>query len=300
MGRVLAVSPNSLLNFTTGVPVAPGRATRCPPLTVSAEGKGVNVARVLADHGHAVTVCAFAGGPSGWWFGQLLATRGLDLRLVDTAARLRCGFLAGSGAGAPTELLENGSSVTPDEVRNLLAAVTETLAEVDLAVIAGSIPDASSCADLLHDIAGLCARANVPCWIDSYGPAMDRVLVGGHPLALVKPNRDELASSDAWSAAQEIHCTDGDGPVMVDGARGRWRVIPPRIAQVNPVGSGDSYLAGLAHARLTDRPFPDQLRYAAAAGAANAAVLPAAEVDPTVATELASRVVVEELNAHEL
>jgi fructose-1-phosphate kinase PfkB-like protein len=48
----------------------------------------------------------------------------------------------------------------------------------------------------------------------------------------------------------------------------------------NPVGSGDCYLAALAHARLTGMALTDQLRYAAAAGAANAARIDIARIAP--------------------
>ena len=62
---------------------------------------------------------------------------------------------------------------------------------------------------------------------------------------------------------------------------GRFRIIPPEIEARNPVGSGDCYLAALAHARLSGMPLVDQLRYAAAAGAANAARIDIARIAPS-------------------
>jgi fructose-1-phosphate kinase PfkB-like protein len=61
---------------------------------------------------------------------------------------------------------------------------------------------------------------------------------------------------------------------------GRYRVTPPAVPEVNPVGSGDCYLAALAHARLSGFTYTDQLRYAAAAGAANARQLAVATLGP--------------------
>ena len=47
-------------------------------------------------------------------------------------------------------------------------------------------------------------------------------------------------------------------------------MFPPTIRQINPVGCGDCYFAGLAHGWLTGFSWEERLRYAAAAGAANA------------------------------
>ena len=49
---VLAVNANPLLNLVHGGDFTPGAVNRVAAMTVTAEGKGVNVARVLARHGH--------------------------------------------------------------------------------------------------------------------------------------------------------------------------------------------------------------------------------------------------------
>ena len=41
----------------------------------------------------------------------------------------------------------------------------------------------------------------------------------------------------------------------------RFRVTPPRIVELNPIGSGDCYVAALAHARLRGLSLREQLRY---------------------------------------
>ena len=49
------------------------------------------------------------------------------------------------------------------------------------------------------------------------------------------------------------------------------RVKPPKIQQVNPVGCGDCYLAGLAYGVMQGWDLEARIRFAAAAGTANAA-----------------------------
>jgi tagatose 6-phosphate kinase len=88
---------------------------------------------------------------------------------------------------------------------------------------------------------------------------------------LVKPNREEYGDGSGWQTAGELHLTDGGGSVAIRRPDGVWRVAPPVVAEVNPIGSGDCYLAALAHARLSGWDLATQWRWAAAAGAANAA-----------------------------
>lgn len=61
------------------------------------------------------------------------------------------------------------------------------------------------------------------------------------------------------------------------GARGNLRPAP-KVQTVNPVGSGDSLLAGYLYAALRGLPDGEALKFANAAGAANAAMFPAARV----------------------
>jgi tagatose 6-phosphate kinase len=181
--------------------------------------------------------------------------------------------------GGNTSLLENGFAVTPGELGALVQQVRTALAGVDLVCIGGSVPD-PSCNGLYRMVLDACAQAGVPCWVDSYGPAMDEALAHSHPPGLVKPNRQEYGRGRPWLSSPEMHLTDGGNEIRVRHPEGRYRVVPPKVAEVNPVGSGDCYLAALAHARLSGAPLVDQLRYAAAAGAANARRADVARISP--------------------
>ncbi|MGC4116648.1 MAG: hypothetical protein QM765_19175 [Myxococcales bacterium] len=66
--------------------------------------------------------------------------------------------------------------------------------------------------------------------------------------------------------------TDGAKPVDVQTPGAHFEVVPPKLNERSAIGSGDCYFAALAHARLSGFPEEVQLRWAAAAGAANAAM----------------------------
>lgn len=279
MATILTVTPNPMLDRIARAPWTAGKVTRVPRFDAVAGGKGINVARVLARHGHQVAALGFAGGDEGRRFAALVEADGIEPVFTATAAPLRVGFQAVGGDGRTTALIEDGFAVTAAEAEALLAGLCRRL-PADLVIVSGSVPD-PAVADLHARICVLCAEAGVPCWVDSYGPAMHAALAGAHPPLLAKPNQEEYGDDpQPWLAARELHITDGGRMVTVRTPEGRFRVVPPTVAEVNPIGSGDSYLACLAHARLSGWDLARQLAYAAAGGAANAARADVARIGP--------------------
>lgn len=292
MPTILTLTPNTLLDHVATGSVQVGRTNRVPDLEPMAAGKGVNVARVLAAHGHRVLAGGFVGSDgNGKLFTELVEADGVEPVFTTIAARQRMGVLVADGK-ATTAILPSGMPVRSSEIGALLRHVRGLLADVDLVILGGSVP-CDTCTDLIRQVLDLCARAGVPCWVDSYGPAMDEALKGNHPPVLAKPNKQEYGNGKAWLACRELHLTDGGNPVKVRAPEGRFRVTAPHITEINAIGSGDSYLAGLAHARLSGWTLTQQLAYASAAGAANAARTDVAHMRPTEIKALMEQVVVE-------
>ncbi len=206
--------------------------------------------------------------------------RRIDAEMVPTAARLRIGFQLAEQQSGTVACIEEGFPVSPDEREHFVATATARMRGVALVIVSGSVPDLGM-EDVYRRICDAAAAAGVPCWVDSYGKPMMAALAGAHPPALSKPNRHEYgADPTPWLAARELHLTNGGEEIKVRHPQGRWRVIPPTVRQLNPVGSGDCYLAALAHARLSGWDVPRSLAWAAAAGAANAARFEIARIGP--------------------
>lgn len=279
MATVLTITANPLLDHLATATWMPGKVVRTPRIAQVAGGKGINVARVLARHGHQVSALGFAGGGEGRTLAALVAEDGIAPAFTATAARLRVGFQVIEPGGRTGAVIEDGFAVTAAEADALLAELRRRL-PADLVIVSGSVPD-PAVSELHRRICGVCAAAGVPCWVDAYGAAMRAALAGEHPPLLAKPNAEEYGTEPKpWLAVRELHLTDGAHTIIVRAPEGRYRVVPPAVAEINPIGSGDSYLAALAHARLSGLDLPAQLAYAAAAGAANAARADVARIGP--------------------
>ncbi len=68
------------------------------------------------------------------------------------------------------------------------------------------------------------------------------------------------------------------GAVLMTGA-GEWQATAPLVEAVNPVGSGDCFLAGLVAGLSEGRGEAEALRLATACGAANALTLRAGDIE---------------------
>jgi 1-phosphofructokinase len=290
MGRIVTITANPLLDHLAEGPCRPGLVARTASFARVAGGKGLNVARVLARHGHDCTAVCLGGGHEADELVRLVAADGIRPVLVRTAARLRIGFQVVEHAVGTAACIEEGFHVTTDEREDFVAAAAAALPGAALCIISGSVPDVGL-EDVYRRLADAAAAAGVPCWIDSYGRPMLAALAGANPPALAKPNRQEYAGEpQAWFSARELHLTDGAAQVTVRAPEGRWRVIPPAVSEINAIGSGDCWLAGYAHGRLSGWDLPRSLAWAAAAGAANASRIDVARIGPEDIRPLVARV----------
>ena len=154
----------------------------------------------------------------------------------------------------------------------------------DWFVVSGSVPQGTDLDRLVGLLTGL-REGGAHLAVDTHGPVLPLLVARATP-DLVKINRSEAAELvdrdptdlvELGGAVRDLGVavlvlTDGaDGAVGWDGS-GAWRVRTDAAPGGYPVGSGDSFLAGLVGDLSTGAALPDALVTAAAVGAANAAV----------------------------
>jgi len=142
MLRILTVTLNPALDQVYEVAdFAVGKLNRPTSKTVTAGGKGINVARAYRALGGNAMATGLAGGSVGRDIVNAATNEGIPTAFVSIAAESRaCVKVADSVTGVLTELNEPGPAVTAEEYGSLLARVRELLPDFDVIVLSGSVP----------------------------------------------------------------------------------------------------------------------------------------------------------------
>jgi len=242
-----------------------GKVNRAGSVDETASGKGVNVARVLRQLGADVRLLTVAGGHRGKLLAQSLKNQRISTRVIRVAAETRiCQTMI--GRGGITELVEEAQELRATEVARVMDAFGRELRRAGLVVLTGTVPP--GCGDDFY--ARLIAMTCVPVLVD----AQDRQLVNAVRAGafVVRINRDEFAAATKIGRCegQWWIVSNGARPVAVYHGREMRRLRPPRVKAVNPIGSGDAMLAGIACSLWRGQSVHDAIRLGMACGAANA------------------------------
>lgn len=256
-----------------------GAVIRATSTRLDPGGKGVNVARALAEHRRKTCAVLPAGGPDGTELTTLLSRSGLDVRAVPVSGPTRSNVSLIEPDGVVTKINEPGGRLSESDLDAVVEAVLAAAGGADWVVACGSLPPGTP-PDSYARLCRLLAPTGVRVALDSSGPALSTAVPAGPDL--VKPNRTELAEfagtpvatlGDAVTSAQSM-CAAGAGQVLVslgaDGAllvdRDGWVYgEAPAVQPVSTVGAGDAMLAGFLAAGATG---PEALREGLAWGSA--------------------------------
>jgi tagatose 6-phosphate kinase len=288
------------MTFDRIVPDAVNRAIRCRQY---ASGKSINVARVAHTLGQGVLAGGFLGGLSGRAIREDLDVAGIPHDFVEVSQSTRvCVTAIDGGAGSATELIEEPAEIEAGCYEALLAMVERALARAKVLVLSGSLPPGAP-ADFYARCVAM-AEPRVPVVLDARGPELLAALPRGP--SIVKPNRSELGATVGTEladtaavlrvmrqlldqGAKSAVVTAGGDAVLCAKGRSAWRIAPPNVRVVSPIGSGDAMAAGLAIGLMQKRDLASAAAYAVACGAANALSNDAGHLDPADVKRLAEQ-----------
>lgn len=224
MARILTITLNPALDLTVRLrQLELGAVNRSEAVLTQAAGKGLNVAQVLADLGHRLTVSGFLGEDNQPPFTAMFQRRGFADAFVRVPGETRSNIKLAERGGRVSDL--NGPGPEADE--RAQAALFERLdrlaGEHELAVVAGSLPRGVE-PEWLGELLRRLRRLGLKVAFDSSGAAL-REGVKAAPW-MIKPNVEELA--DLCSApmddlaaqrqAAERLRQDGVGQVVISQA----------------------------------------------------------------------------------
>ena len=248
-------------------------------------GKGFNVSRLLKNVGIDSIAMGFIGGFNGQRLQTELQAAGIATNFTQIAGETRTNVsVFAHGSGKHIKVNEAGPAVKADELAKLISLVRAEVKPGDWWVLGGSLPkgvDTSLYAKLVLLIEGAGAHAV----LDTSGEAL-KLGCAAKP-TLIKPNLEELAQllglaesdleqSDDWAAAvlalgpKNLVVSLGKDGALLATAGKVERLASPSIVESNPIGAGDSLVAGLVWRLSLGETLPQALRYGLACGAATA------------------------------
>ncbi|MCO1690289.1 1-phosphofructokinase family hexose kinase [Pseudomonas aeruginosa] len=234
MARILTITLNPALDLTVRLrQLELGAVNRSEAVLTQAAGKGLNVAQVLADLGHRLTVSGFLGEDNQPPFTAMFQRRGFADAFVRVPGETRSNIKLAERGGRVSDL--NGPGPEADERAQaaLLERLDRLAGEHELAVVAGSLPRGVE-PEWLGELLRRLRRLGLKVAFDSSGAAL-REGVKAAPW-MIKPN----------------------------AAEGAWQARPPAVDVASTVGAGDSLLAGMLHGLASGWPAERVLRQATA------------------------------------
>lgn len=274
-------------------------------------GKGLNVTRVLSQVGNDVLATGILGGKIGEFIQKELDQVGIEHDFSPISGETR-NCIAVLHEGQQTEILEAGPTISDEEGKAFLEHFESLVKQVSIISISGSLPKGLP-VDFYSKMIEICERYQKSVVLDCSGQALLEVLKGHAKPTVIKPNTEELSQllnmevtgdTNVLKAALDQDLFDGVEWVIVSlGSKGAfakhidsyYQVTIPKIEVVNPVGSGDSTVAGITSALYHAESDEELLKKANCLGMLNAQEKQTGHVNMANYSALFERIKVEEV-----
>ena len=249
-----------------------------------AGGKGINVSKILKEHGVENIALGFISGFTGEFIKNNLEQCGIKndfINVLNGYSRINMKIKTNENE---TEINGLGPSISESNIEELFSKL-EKLSSSDILVLAGSIPPTPP-DNFYEEIMKRLSNKNIKIIVDARNNLLLNVLK--YRPFLIKPNHHEI--SEIFNL--EIKTTDelifygnklkemgaqnvlislgGDGAILLTESNEIYRSNIPKGTLKNSVGSGDSMVGGFIAGYLKTNDYKEALRLGAASGSATA------------------------------
>lgn len=232
--------------------------TRTSDIEKHAGGKGIHVGYVLKELGAAPVHSGFVGGKLGEFIEEDLEKIGQKTRFVKVKGDTR-NCIAILHEGKQTEILEAGPTISIDEKEEFINNLNQISEGCHIINISGSLPKGLT-SDFYKQIIKYAKKHNKFVSIDTSGNTLKDIINSEEKPDLIKPNETEISyvlgrnieKGDLKEILKEEPFKDIPYIVVSMGKDGAivkiknkiYNAKVPKVLAINPVGSGDSSLAG--------------------------------------------------------
>ena len=261
-----------------------GTVMRASSVHNTAGGKGLHVANVATILGEDTLATGFLGGNTGDFIKDKLSEMNIknDFVSIKNSTRECLAFITEDLE--QTEVLEPGPELIDGELEKFLEKYKILLKDASVVVASGSVPRNLS-KDIYKKLIEIAKENNKKFLLDTSGELLIKG-IEGKPF-FIKPNKDEIedimgrkveTTEDILKEIDEFHKKGIEFVVISLGKDGsiagykgeKYRVKVPKVKAVNPVGSGDAFVGGIATGIERGYNIEKILAFAAACGTSNA------------------------------
>jgi 1-phosphofructokinase len=286
--KVVTVTLNPALDLTGHLRMlTKGTVNQVQHCALEPAGKGVNVAKVLAELGAEVTATGFLGIENAAPFCQLFERSNITDKFIRVQGATRINVKLVESSSQVSDINFPGVSVSAAAIVEFETMLANLSLDHDVFVIAGSLPIGVTPEQCANWIAQL-QQAGKKVFFDSSNAALSAG-IAVQPW-LIKPNDEELAywAKDAKDAdgasmadkplveiAEQLFSTGitnvvvslGPDGVMWLNHEGWLQAKPPAMDVVSTVGAGDTLVAGMCWGQLNNWDKNQTLSFATALSA---------------------------------
>lgn len=260
-----------------------GEVNRPVSSCVTAGGKGFNVARFLRTLGHQVRLYGFLGGLTGQYLDSECARLGIVNHCVQVKEDTRiCNIYIEEQLHHVTVINEKGPVIGRAEQHRLQEKVVDEIQNDDVLIFGGSLAegvDQNFYLDILQEVKR--KTKTVTAMVDCHGEPLWQTLKGQpwlvkvnerefRGLGLGRGDLREMMSSNMLSNIELLIVTRGHKGSLLRYRNRFIDIAVPNVDAINPTGSGDAYLAGVAAAWVRTSDVVYAVQFAAACSVVNA------------------------------
>ena len=293
---ILSITLNPSIDISYRLPVFQlDEANRCSEVNKTAGGKGLNVSRILSQAGEDVLASGLVGGSNGKSIQKLLSLSRVTHDFLITNKESR-NCIAILHEDKQTEILEPGPKFTQTEENLFLEKSRRLMSGKMVQTLSGSLPRGIS-PNIYATLIEMGNKSGLKTLLDCSGPPLRKALESPHKPFLIKPNLYELNQllgggidcdpvqikqalcNELFTGIDWIIITLGEKGAFVRRKNQDFLVSIPNIQTVNPVGSGDSVIAGMALSFVRRKNDEDAIKTGMAFGILNALEAQTGHVD---------------------
>lgn len=291
---ILIITLNPLLErrFTYDQ-VRLGSVNRNASTKISAGGKGINVSRQLKKLGLKSYNYFFSGGTNGKIYRDALKTEGLEFAFIPTKSETRhAAVVISKNDRTVSSYFSEDPKILENEVSEFKTKLDKMVQNCELVIFSGSSPSRETDSIFSYGIE-LANKYDKVSICDTYGSHLQSC-IDAEP-TMIHNNLTEIENSIGINLNDEksivnylnqlyrknikrVYLTNGSNNFYASNFDYFYKINPLEIQEVDPTGSGDSFVAGIVSGWINSELFEDSLKFATAIAGLNAKTFEVANV----------------------